>query len=124
MNGLLRSGLYIAAVAAAMAPLAVQARSELAEDPAAQVPDRRTPPPPPLAMAITAIRANRIEMPGFDEVRLRDRQDKAGALSWRTGTLAPSKDRPDVQPHDTSLEFIERPAHATDDLDSIDACQP
>jgi hypothetical protein len=62
-------------------------------------------------------------MPSLDETWLRYRQNMAGALSWWTGTLTPTKDQPDMQPRDTSLEFIKRLSHAMDDLDSIDACK-
>lgn len=64
-----------------------------------------------------------VEMPPFDEVWLHYRRNMAGALSWWTGTLTPTKDQPDMQPRDTSLEFIKRLSHAMDDLDAIDACQ-
>lgn len=72
---------------------------------------------------IEMMRAKGADMPGFDEVWLRYRQNMAGALSWWTGTLTPTKDQPDMQPRETSLEFIKRLSHAMDDLDSIDACQ-
>jgi hypothetical protein len=63
------------------------------------------------------------EVPGFDETWLRYRQNMVQALSWWTGTLAPTKDQPDMQPRDTSLEFIKRLSHAIDDLDALDVCR-
>jgi hypothetical protein len=59
----------------------------------------------------------------FDEAWLRYRQDLLSSLSWWTGTLTPTPDAPDMQPPDTSLEFIKRLAHAIDDLDALDACK-
>jgi hypothetical protein len=62
-------------------------------------------------------------MPSFDEAWLRYRQNMVSALSWWTGTLTPTDDQPDMQPRETSLEFIKRLSHGIDDLDGLDACQ-
>jgi hypothetical protein len=61
--------------------------------------------------------------PGFEEAWLRYRQNMVSVLSWWTGTLTPTEDQPDMQPRETSLEFIKRITHAIDDIDGLDACR-
>ena len=58
---------------------------------------------------------------GFDEAWLAYRQQLMTALTWWTITLTPSEGLPDMQPRDTTLEFIRRIATAMDDLDTLDA---
>lgn len=65
-----------------------------------------------------------VPVPSFDEAWLLYRQNMMSALNWWTGTLTPAPDMPEMQPQETSLIFIERLAHAADDLDSVDACLP
>ncbi|UCV23604.1 ecdysteroid 22-kinase family protein [Ferribacterium limneticum] len=49
------------------------------------------------------------------------RQQLITALTWWTITLSPTKDMPDMQPRDITLEFIRRISTAMDDLDTLDA---
>jgi hypothetical protein len=49
------------------------------------------------------------------------RQQMMSALTWWTVTLTPPEGLPDMQPRDTTLEFIRRITTAIDDLDSLDA---
>lgn len=60
------------------------------------------------------------KIPFEDAFRLY-RQQLLAALAWWTLTLTPSKQMPDMQPRDTTLEFIKRFTHAMDDLDSLDS---
>jgi thiamine kinase-like enzyme len=57
----------------------------------------------------------------FDEGWTIYRQQLMTALTWWTVTLTPPPGLPDMQPRDTTLEFIRRIATAIDDLDSLDA---
>ncbi|MGE0487105.1 MAG: phosphotransferase [Gammaproteobacteria bacterium] len=57
----------------------------------------------------------------FDSVWLAYRAQMFGALAWWTGTLGQPPEAPAMQPRDASLAFIERMAHAIDDLDSLGA---
>ena len=57
----------------------------------------------------------------FDEAWTQYRQQLFGALAWWTPVLSPNPDVPDMQPRDTSLEFISRMTHAIDDLDSLNS---
>ncbi|HZP15824.1 MAG TPA: hypothetical protein VFA96_08400, partial [Nocardioides sp.] len=57
----------------------------------------------------------------FDEAWSLYRQQLFAALAWWTGTLGQPGDRTQMQPQDTSREFIQRIAHAIDDLDALDA---
>lgn len=57
----------------------------------------------------------------FDEGWLAYRQQLVTALTWWTVTLTPPEGLPDMQPRDTTLEFIRRIATAMDDVDSLDA---
>jgi hypothetical protein len=77
-----------------------------------------------VAYYLDRMAASGAEVLDFDQTWLRYRQNMVQALSWWTGTLAPTEDQPDMQPRDTSLEFIKRLAHAIDDLDALDACRP
>jgi thiamine kinase-like enzyme len=49
------------------------------------------------------------------------RQALMTAFAFWTLTLKPTKDFPDMQPQDTALAFIERLAHAIDDMGSLDS---
>ncbi|MEX1667403.1 aminoglycoside phosphotransferase family protein [Zhongshania guokunii] len=49
------------------------------------------------------------------------RQNLFGALAWWTPVLSPNPDVPDMQPRDTSLEFISRMTHAIDDTQALDS---
>lgn len=73
---------------------------------------------------LEALAATGAVVPDFNEAWLRYRQNIVQAMSWWTGTLTPTEDQPDMQPRETSLAFIERFAHAIDDLDALDACKP
>lgn len=75
-----------------------------------------------VAEYIEMMKSKGADMPSFDETFLRYRQGMVGALSWWTGTLCPTKDQPEFQPRDTTLEFIKRLSHAIDDLDALDVC--
>jgi thiamine kinase-like enzyme len=55
----------------------------------------------------------------FAEAWTNYRQQLMTVLTWWTVTLAPSPSMPDMQPLDTTLEFMTRIAHAIDDLDSL-----
>lgn len=57
----------------------------------------------------------------FDEGWTIYRQQLMSALTWWTVTLTPPPGLPDMQPRDTTLEFIRRIATAIDDLESLDA---
>ncbi|MCY1562617.1 hypothetical protein D9M68_1000460 [compost metagenome] len=57
----------------------------------------------------------------FDEGWNIYRQQLLSALTWWTVTLTPPPGLPDMQPRDTTLEFIRRISTAIDDLDSLDA---
>jgi hypothetical protein len=57
----------------------------------------------------------------FDEAWLNYRQQLFGALAFWTQTMAPTKDMPEMQPKETTLEFIHRLSHAVDDLDSLNS---
>jgi hypothetical protein len=57
----------------------------------------------------------------FNEAWLAYRRQLMSALTWWTVTLTPPEGLPDMQPRDTSLEFIRRITTAIDDLDSLAA---
>ena len=57
----------------------------------------------------------------FDQSLLIYRQQLLAALAMWTSTLTPAPGSPDMQPAETSLEFISRMSHAIDDLDSLGA---
>lgn len=57
----------------------------------------------------------------FKEAWLHFRRNLFGALAWWTPVLSPNPDVPDMQPRDTSLEFIKRMTHAIDDVDALDS---
>ena len=46
------------------------------------------------------------------------------ALNMWTGTLTPTPGAPEMQPPETSIEFIKRITHAIDDLDALDVAFP
>ena len=56
----------------------------------------------------------------FEEAWRHYREQMLSALAWWTMTLAPRPEMPDMQPEDTTLEFIRRLAVAIDDLNSLD----
>ena len=60
------------------------------------------------------------EATSFDEAWEHYRQQMISALAWWTGTLTPAPGLPDMQPKDTTLEFIHRISTAMDDLESLD----
>ena len=55
----------------------------------------------------------------LDETLLLYRQQLLCALGMWTSTLCPAPGSPEMQPAETSLEFIKRMAHAIDDWDSL-----
>ncbi|MET0986738.1 MAG: phosphotransferase [Steroidobacteraceae bacterium] len=55
----------------------------------------------------------------FDQTVLLYRQQLLGGLAMWTSTLTPAPGSPDMQPAETSLEFIKRMTHAIDDLDAL-----
>lgn len=57
----------------------------------------------------------------FDDAFRIYRQQLFSALAWWTGTLGQPPEAPEMQPAETSLEFIKRMAHAIDDLDALDS---
>jgi hypothetical protein len=57
----------------------------------------------------------------FDQTLLIYRQQLLAALAMWTSTLTPAPGSPDMQPAETSLEFIKRMSHAIDDLDALDS---
>lgn len=57
----------------------------------------------------------------FDEGWLGYRQQLITALTWWTVTLTPPPGLPDMQPRDTTVEFIRRIATAMDDHDTLGA---
>jgi thiamine kinase-like enzyme len=59
--------------------------------------------------------------PSFDETLTLYRQQLFCALAMWTTTLAPPEGAPVMQPPQTALRFIDRMAHAIDDLDSFGA---
>jgi thiamine kinase-like enzyme len=56
----------------------------------------------------------------FDEAWDHYREQMLSALAWWTMTLTPASNMPDMQPVDTTREFIHRMAVAIDDLGSLD----
>ncbi|MET0546308.1 MAG: phosphotransferase [Caulobacterales bacterium] len=59
----------------------------------------------------------------FDEAWLDYREQMLTALAWWTMTLTPSPEMPDMQPQDTTIEFIRRIIIAVDDLESLDVAR-
>jgi hypothetical protein len=57
----------------------------------------------------------------FDDAWRNYRQQLASVLAFWTLTLTPSAEMPDMQPKDTTVEFIRRIAHAMDDLQALDS---
>lgn len=55
----------------------------------------------------------------FEQTLLIYRQQLLCALAMWTSTLCPAPGSPEMQPAETSLEFIKRMSHAMDDLDSL-----
>jgi thiamine kinase-like enzyme len=55
----------------------------------------------------------------FDEAWTHYRQQLISALTWWTVTLTPPEGIPDMQPEETTYEFIRRIATAIDDVDSL-----
>ncbi|MCY4426734.1 MAG: phosphotransferase [Halieaceae bacterium] len=75
-----------------------------------------------LALYIDRMKAGGVEMPDWDEVFTRYRQQMLPALAMWTATLTPPEDAPEMQPPATSIKFIRRMSQAMEDLDSLDAC--
>lgn len=61
------------------------------------------------------------DAPDFDAAWLEYRKALMTAFAFWTLTLNPTEDYPDMQPRQTAITFIERMAHALDDLDVLDA---
>ncbi|MFN3727662.1 MAG: phosphotransferase [Allosphingosinicella sp.] len=59
-------------------------------------------------------------VPSFDQTFDDYREQLLSALAWWTMTLTPSKAMPDMQPRDTTMEFLSRIAAAIDDLGTLD----
>ena len=59
----------------------------------------------------------------FDQTLLAYRQQLFCALAMWTSTLRPAPGSPEMQPAETSLEFIKRMSHAIEDLDALDSFQ-
>lgn len=57
----------------------------------------------------------------FAEAWLRYRQQLITALTWWTITINPAPDMPDMQPRDTTREFLRRIGTAMDDVGTMDA---
>lgn len=57
----------------------------------------------------------------LDETLLLYRQQLLCALAMWTSTLCPAPGSPEMQPAETSLEFIKRMSHAMDDWDSVNS---
>lgn len=57
----------------------------------------------------------------FDVTFKRYRQQLFAALAWWSGTLGQPPEAPEMQPRETSLEFIRRTVTAIDDLDALDS---
>ena len=57
----------------------------------------------------------------FDQTLLIYRQQSFVALAMWTATLTPALGSPEMQPPETSLEFIKRMSHAIDDWDALDS---
>ena len=55
----------------------------------------------------------------FDEAWTHYRQQLMSALTWWTITLRPTKDLPDMQPADITLEFIRRITQTMEDVDTL-----
>ena len=55
----------------------------------------------------------------FDEGSSHYRQQLMSALTWWTITLRPTKDLPDMQPADITLEFIRRITQTMEDVDTL-----
>ena len=70
---------------------------------------------------LAELKANGGPETSFDEAWTQYRQQLFGALAWWTPVLSPNPDVPDMQPRDTSLEFIGRMTHAIDDLDALNS---
>ena len=57
----------------------------------------------------------------FDDAWTHYRQQLFGALAWWTGTLGQPPHAPEMQPRESSLQFIGRIATAIDDLDALES---
>lgn len=75
-----------------------------------------------LAEYLELIAEQGVAVPAFEDAFELYRMNMMSALNWWTGTLTPAPDMPEMQPTESSLVFIERLAHAADDLDAVDAC--
>jgi hypothetical protein len=59
--------------------------------------------------------------PPFDQAWTYYRQQLFSALAFWTVTLTPAPTQPEMQPQDTTLEFIKRIVHAIDDLGALNS---
>ena len=74
-----------------------------------------------VAYYLDRLAATGAPVPSFDAAFDDYREQLLSALAWWTMTLTPSKAMPDMQPRDTTMEFLARISAAIDDLDSLDA---
>jgi hypothetical protein len=74
-----------------------------------------------LALYLDSLHAAGGPRVSFDQALLAFRQQLLTALTWWTITLTPAEGLPDMQPRDTTLEFLRRISTAMDDLESLDA---
>ena len=73
-----------------------------------------------IAYYLDRLAATGAPVPSFDGAFDDYREQILSALAWWTMTLTPSKAMPDMQPRDTTMEFLGRISAAVDDLDSLD----
>lgn len=72
-----------------------------------------------LALYLEELRHHGGTAPSFAEAWDIYRANLFSALAWWTVTLTPNDNQPDMQPEDTSREFIHRISHAIDDTDAL-----
>ena len=86
---------------------------------ALEVEDRRRWERDLLAYYLDHLHAAGVPKISFDGAWTIYRQQLFGALAWWTGTLGQPPSAPEMQPKDSSLQFIGRMATAIDDLDAL-----
>jgi hypothetical protein len=74
-----------------------------------------------IGLYLDGLRAKGVPLTSFDDAWTHYRQQLFGALAWWTGTLGQPPNAPEMQPRDSSLQFIGRMARAVDDLEALDA---
>jgi hypothetical protein len=74
-----------------------------------------------LSYYLDQLRAAGAPAPGLDDAWRLYRQQLFAALAWWTGTLGQPRKGSQMQPQDTSREFIRRITAAIDDLDALNA---